>query len=52
MGGEYKWPTVEETKVFRKKTRELVEKVIKRSNLNLPVKWDSDWVNLYFFENI
>lgn len=44
MGGAYKWPSVEETKGVRRKTRELVEKVIKRSDLKSSIKWDSAFV--------
>ncbi|CAF0779293.1 unnamed protein product [Brachionus calyciflorus] len=47
MGGSYKWPTVEETKEFRLKVRELINKVIDRTPLELPVTWDSPWWALF-----
>ena len=46
MGGEYKWPTVPETKEYRLKVRELINKVIDRTPLELPVTQDSKWVSL------
>lgn len=49
MGGAYKWPAVEETKEFRRRTRELVEHIIKRTDFKLPIKWDSDFVILILF---
>jgi hypothetical protein len=45
MGGDYKWPTVQETKEYRLKLRNLINVVIDRTPLVLPVKWDSQWVN-------
>lgn len=47
MGGNYKWPTVEETKEFRAKVRNLIYKVIDRTPLELPVTWDSPWWALF-----
>lgn len=44
MGGSYRWPTVEKTKQFRLKVRELINKVIDRTPLQLPVNWDHPWV--------
>lgn len=44
MGGSYRWPSVEETREFRSKVRELINKVIDRTPLELPVNWDSPWV--------
>ena len=49
MGGDYKWPTVEETRNYRKKVRELILKVIDRTELKLPITWDSPWVHIYLF---
>ena len=50
MGGDYKWPTVEQTKQFRAKVRELINKVIDRTPLTLPVNWENPWVEkLYDF---
>jgi hypothetical protein len=46
MGGDYKWPTVQETKEYRLKLRNLINDVIDRTPLVLPVKWDSPWVNI------
>ena len=46
MGGDYKWPSVEETKQFRAKVRELINKVIDRTPLTLPVNWDHPWVSV------
>jgi hypothetical protein len=45
MGGSYCWPTVERVKEFRLKVKELILKVIDRTPLELPVKWDSPMVN-------
>lgn len=44
MGGDYKWPSVEETKEFRLKMKKLILEIIDRTPLELPVKWDSQWV--------
>jgi hypothetical protein len=44
MGGAYKWPTVEETKKFRAKTKDLINMVIDRVEISLPVKWDGPLV--------
>lgn len=47
MGGNYKWPTVEQTKQYRAKVRDLINKVIDRTPLTLPVNWDSPWVSSF-----
>jgi hypothetical protein len=44
MGGCYKWPTVAETREFRLKTRELINKVIDRTEIEPPVNWDNKLV--------
>ncbi len=44
MGGSYRWPSVEDVKDFRLKVRELINKVIDRTPLELPVNWNSPWV--------
>lgn len=49
MGGSYRWPNVEDVKEFRLKTRELINKVIDRTPLELPVTWDSPWVVIHLF---
>ncbi len=47
MGGSYKWPTVEETREFRLKVRALIHKIIDRIPLELPVGWNSPWVEIF-----
>lgn len=44
MGGDYKWPTVAEVKEYRLKVKKLINDVIDRTPLELPVKWDSKLV--------
>ena len=48
MGGDYKWPTVKETKEYRRKVRILINEVIDRTPLELPVTMNSKWVSLSF----
>jgi hypothetical protein len=48
MGGAYKWPSVQETKAFRVKTRELINQVIDRVEISPPVKWDEPLVVFCF----
>ena len=43
MGGDYRWPTVQETKEYRLKVRELINKVIDRTPLELPITQESKW---------
>lgn len=45
MGGEYIWPTVSETREYRLKVRDLINQVIDRTPLVLPVTQDSPWVS-------
>ena len=45
MGGDYNWPTVSETREYRKRVRELINKVIDRVEIKLPVTWDSPLVS-------
>jgi hypothetical protein len=52
MGGTYVWPTVEETTAYRRRVKELIHKVINRTSIQLPVKWDDPIVSLallFFF---
>ena len=44
MGGDYKWPTVEETREYRLKVRKLINEMIERTPLELPVDANSPWV--------
>ena len=44
MKGDYKWPTVEETREYRLKVRKLINDLIDKTPLELPVTWDSQWV--------
>ena len=44
MGGSYDWPTVPETREYRLKCRELINKIIDRTPLELPVTPENDWV--------
>ncbi len=48
MGGDYKWPRVEEVKEYRSKVRELIYDLIERTNSKLPVTWNDQSV-LHFF---
>ena len=45
MGGEMKWPTVEEVKDYREQCKALINEVIDRNELVLPITMDSPWVN-------
>ena len=44
MGGDFCWPSVEETRHFRSQCKELVNQVIDRTELILPVTDKSPWV--------
>jgi hypothetical protein len=44
MGGEYEWPTVDETYEYRLKVKHLINRVIDVIELELPVTWDSKLV--------
>jgi hypothetical protein len=44
MGGEYKWPSVEEVKNYRSQVRDLILKLIDNTFLKLPIKWDDQSV--------
>ncbi len=44
MGGECIWPSVKETKEYRIKCRNLINEVIDRTNLELPVTKNSPLV--------
>ena len=48
MGGDYNWPSVEETKIYRFKVRKLINDIIDRTPLQLPVRWDEPWVCICF----
>ena len=52
MGGDYKWPTVKETKEYRRKVRKLINDVIDRTQLELPVTMNSKWVCSIFSFNL
>ena len=45
MGGEYHWPSVSETREYRRRVRELINRVLDRTPLVLPVTQDSPWVS-------
>ncbi len=48
----YKWPSVEETRVYRQLTKELVLGLIDTLELTLPITWDSDmWVIIMGIEH-
>ena len=48
----YKWPTVNETRIYRNKVKELVLNLIDSLPLTLPIQWDSDmWVILMGIEH-
>jgi hypothetical protein len=44
MGGEMKWPTIEEITDYRAKCKALINDVIDRNELVLPITMDSPWV--------
>jgi hypothetical protein len=44
MGGEFIWPTVAETKEYRLKCKNLINSIIDRTPLELPVTPESPWV--------
>ena len=46
MGGNYKWPKLEEVVEFRAKVREVVRRVISETPLDIPVLQDSPWVSV------
>jgi 5-histidylcysteine sulfoxide synthase/putative 4-mercaptohistidine N1-methyltranferase len=39
----YDWPSVEEVRAYRRRTREVVDRLIRETPLALPVGWDSPW---------
>jgi len=45
MGGDHKWPTVEDTKEYRFKVRQIINEVIDKAPLQLPVDMESPWVS-------
>ena len=48
----YKWPSVEQTRTYRKQVKELVLELIDTLELKLPISWDSDmWVILMGIEH-
>ena len=47
MGGSYRWPTIEQIREYRLEVRQLINKVIDRLPLELPIVWDSPWVRIY-----
>ncbi len=46
MGGKFIWPTLEECRVFRVKCRTLVNDIIDRTELVLPITMESPWVDI------
>lgn len=48
MGGECKWPTVEEAKNYRLKCKDLINKIIDRTELVLPITNKSPWVTFFY----
>ena len=52
MGGDYIWPSVDDTREYRLRVRKLINHVIDRTPLVLPVTQQSPWVGqscLYHF---
>jgi 5-histidylcysteine sulfoxide synthase/putative 4-mercaptohistidine N1-methyltranferase len=39
----YDWPSVDEVRAYRKKVRELVDRLIRETPLTLPISWNSPW---------
>ncbi len=53
MGGKFVWPTLEECKTYRVKCRELVNEIIDRTELVLPITPQSPWVyKIKFYDTI
>ena len=48
----YKWPSVEDTRAYRQKVKELVLKLIEELPLSLPISWESEmWIILMGIEH-
>ena len=48
----YKWPKVDEVRVYRDEVRELIDNLIKNMEFSLPITWDSDmWIILMGIEH-
>ena len=43
--GDYKWPTVEETREYRLKVRKIINEMIEKTPLKLPIDMENPWVN-------
>lgn len=39
----YEWPAVEEVKAYRQQVKAMINKVIKKAPLKLPINWDNPW---------
>lgn len=39
----YEWPAVEEVKAYRQQVKAIINKVIKKAPLKLPIDWDNPW---------
>lgn len=51
-GTNYKWPTVEQTREYRKQVKELVSNFIINEQIDLPISWDnSAWIVLMGIEH-
>ena len=52
MGGKCIWPTLKECRDFREKCKKLVNEIIDRTELKLPITRDSPWVIFHFLFQI
>ncbi|CAF1012779.1 unnamed protein product [Brachionus calyciflorus] len=46
MGCQYKWPSVEQVHYFRLQDRKLINQVIDRNEIKLPINWDNKLLKL------
>jgi hypothetical protein len=45
MGGDHKWPTVEDTKEYRFQVRKIINELIDKTTFQLPIDMESPWVS-------
>ena len=48
MGGEYKWPTVDDVMDYRRTVRNLIIQMIQDTPLVLPINKESPWVGFIY----
>ena len=40
---DYDWPTIDEVRSYRKKMRNIVDQLLHKTELTLPINWDNPW---------